>query len=53
MDVDVKIRESRDISWFKNMYEQFKNKNSFNEDNIGLYKELLGYTTQDVGTLED
>jgi hypothetical protein len=52
MDVDIKIREDGEISWLKS-HEQFKNKNSFNEDNIGLYKELLGYTTQDVDTLVD
>ena len=36
------------ISLPKNMYEQFKNKESFNEDDIVLYRELLGHTSQDV-----
>lgn len=53
MDVDIKIRENGDISWLKNMYEQFKAKESFNEGDIDLYKELLGHTSQDVDKLED
>ena len=53
MDIDIKIRENGDISWLKNMYEQFKGKESFNEDNIVLYRELLGHTSQDVDNLED
>lgn len=43
MDIDIKIRENGDISWLKNEYEQFKNKDSFNEDDILLYRELLGH----------
>ncbi len=53
MDIDIKIRENGDISWLKNMYEQSKNKESFNEDDIVLYRELLGHTSQDVDNLED
>lgn len=53
MDVSIKIREDGEISWLKNKYEQWKNKDSCNEDDIDLYKELLGHTTQDVDTLED
>ena len=53
MDVDIKIRENGDISWLKNAYEQFKHKDSFNEDDILLYGELLGHSSQDVGDLED
>jgi hypothetical protein len=53
MDIDIKIKENGDISWLENMYEQFKNKESFNEDDIVLYRELLGHTSQDVDNLED
>ncbi len=53
MDIDIKIRENGDISWLKNEYEQFKNKDSFNEDDILLYRELLGHSSQDVDNLED
>lgn len=53
MDIDIKIRENGDISWLKNMYEQFKAKESFNKDDIVLYRELLGHTSQDVDNLED
>lgn len=53
MDVSIKIRENGDISWLKNMYEQLKNKDSCNLDDIDLYKESLGHTSQDVDTLED
>ena len=48
MDVDIKIRENGEIYWLKNMYEQFKAKESFNEYDIVLYRELLGHTSQDV-----
>lgn len=41
------------ISWLKNEYEQFKNKDSSNEDDILLYRELLGHSSQDVDNLED
>ena len=34
MDVSIKIREDGEISWLKSMYEQLKNKDSFNEDEI-------------------
>jgi hypothetical protein len=51
MDIDIKIKENGDISWLKNMYEQFKNKESFNEDDIVLYRELLGHTSQDVDNI--
>ena len=40
------------FSWLKNMYEQLKNKDSCNGDNIDLYKELLGHTSQDVDKLD-
>ena len=53
IDIKIKIRENGDISWLKNMHEQFKNKDSFNEDDILLYKELLGHSSQDVDNLED
>ena len=53
MDIDIKIRENGDISWLKNMYEQFKTKESFNKDDIVLYRELLWHTSQDVDNLED
>ena len=53
MDIDIKIRENGDISWLKNMYEQFKAKEFFNKDDIVFYRELLGHTSQDVDNLED
>lgn len=53
MDIDIKIRENGDISWLKDKYEQLNSKESFNEDDIVLYRELLGHTSQDVDTLED
>ena len=53
MDIDIKIRENGDISWLRNVYEQFKNKDSFNEDDILLYRELLGHSSKDIDTLED
>lgn len=52
MDINIKIRENGEISWFKDMYEQFNGKESFNEDDIVLYRELLGCTSQDVDDLE-
>lgn len=48
MDIDIKIRENGNISWLKNEYEQFKNKDSFNKDDILLYRELLGHSSQDA-----
>lgn len=53
MEIDIKIKENGDISWLKNMYEQFNGKESFNEDDIILYRELLGHTIQDIDNLED
>lgn len=53
MDIDIKIRKDGYISWLRNAYEQFKKKDSFNEDDILLYRELLGHSSQDVDNLED
>lgn len=53
MDVDIKINENADICWLKSMYEQLNNKESFNESDIDLCKELLGHTSQDIDNLED
>lgn len=53
MDVDINIKVNADINWIKDMYEQFNSKESFNEGDIDLYKELLGHTSQDVDKLED
>ena len=53
MDVEINIEENGNICWLKNMYEQMKSKYSCNGNDIVLYKELLGYTSQDVDTLED
>jgi hypothetical protein len=53
MDIDIKIKENGDISFLKDKYEQLNSKESFNEDDIVLYRELLGHTSQDVDNLED
>ena len=53
MGVSIKIREDGEFSWIKSIYEKFKNKDSFSEDYIGLCKELLGHTSQDIDKLED
>ena len=53
MDVNIKIRENGYISWLTKTYKQFNSKESFNESDIDLYKELLGHTTQDIDKWED
>lgn len=35
------------------MYEQLNGKESLNEGDIDLYKELLGHTSQDIDKLEE
>ena len=42
MGISIKIKENGDISWLKNTYEQLNSKETFNEHDIDLYKELLG-----------
>jgi hypothetical protein len=48
MDVSFKIRENRDISWLENTYGRLNSKESFNERDIDLYKELLGGINYDT-----
>ena len=53
MDVDIIIKENADIYWIKDMYEQLNGKESLNEGDIDLCKELLGHTSQDIDKLEE
>lgn len=53
MDVDIIIKENADIYQIKDMYEQLNGKESLNEGDIDLYKELLGHTSQDIDKLEE
>lgn len=50
--MDIDIKENADICWLKDMYEQLNSKESVDESDIDLYKELLGHTSQDVDKLE-